>query len=309
MVADHPLSLSFNVKNKIITMNESGEIEARRIYFAVRQWEGSSPGMPEDDLVERIGNAELPDGKRTPLTIALKDGWCLSAVGPVRIVNGFLFGRYKNGQSYNPVVKQAREWIDFVPKPAPDESGHFSQPDAESSEEGQGDFVYTGIESITESILKGSKEVTRESGLTVSQDDRIRLSDPSAVPVAKVKTQHENSEHALDKLRKKLDSLHGDDAGESLDRSNTQKVPFSDDELQTLRTVVDAAIALHKAPVVSKPIIDALESIREFLEKARKVLEEAAKTFRTLGGLAGELSKTCLAIKELIDIFRSLPGG
>ena len=143
----------------------------------------------------------------------------------------------------------------------------------------------------------------------VESDDRIRLSGPSAILVSKVKRPHATSRQRLERLREKLDALHGVDAPESPGNRNTQVFPFSQDDLETLQAIVDAAIRLHQAPVLSRPIIDALESIRQHLEKTREVLEEAAKTFRSLGGLAGEISRTCLAIKELIDIFTNLPGS
>ena len=62
-------------------------------------------------------------------------------------------------------------------------------------------------------------------------------------------------------------------------------------------------------PVVSRPIIDALDSIKEYLAKAREVQDEATKTSRSLRKLVGEVGATYLAIKELIDICINFLGS
>ena len=159
------------------------------------------------------------------------------------------------------------------------------------------------IEPPAAQLELGGHAPTARVSYTFTAGPRIRLSDPSA---EKAKAQLDISRQKLEQLQATLEKFHGDDA---LGNRNTQVVPFSEDELQTLRKVVAAAIPLHETPVVSKLIIDALDSIKEYLAKARKVLDEATKTSRSLRGLAVEVGATYLAIKELIDIFTSLLGS
>lgn len=159
------------------------------------------------------------------------------------------------------------------------------------------------IEPPAAQLKLGGHAPTARVGYTFTAGPRIRLSDPSA---EKAKAQLDISRQKLEQLQTTLEKFHGDDA---LGNRNTQVVPFSEDELQTLRKVVAAAIPLHETPVVSRLIIDALDSIKEYLAKAREVLDEATKTSRSLRGLAVEVGATYLAIKELIDIFTSLLGS
>lgn len=137
----------------------------------------------------------------------------------------------------------------------------------------------------------------RGGGQSLDPGDRIRLSDPSAVPVSKVERPHTASRQRLSQLLRTIDALHGYDAAGS---RNTQEVPLSEDDLRNLRAVAAAAMALHEAPVISRSIFDALENIRQIIKKFGEVLVQATKTVAALAALATAATAAVVAIQALL---------
>lgn len=138
--------------------------------------------------------------------------------------------------------------------------------------------------------------------LTADPDDRIRLSDPDAVPVATVKEQHAASLGKLLELRDKLDEFHGEDAPDVSGSRNTQQLPLSEEEIQLLRAIVESSIALHSAPSLPKRATEALRNLYECLVDMKGHLDRLSETFDSLKSLAFKVGEAVLAIKELLDI-------
>ena len=103
--------------------------------------------------------------------------------------------------------------------------------------------------------------------------------------------------------------MHGADAPDVPGGRNTQEVPLSEDDLATARVAVDAAIELHRAPVVSRPIIDALDNIRQHIEKFGEVLDELKKTVDKLKGLALAVAAAAGTLAAFIEKVIALLGG
>lgn len=139
------------------------------------------------------------------------------------------------------------------------------------------------------------------AGLLAVPEDRIRLSDPDDIRVQDVAEQHTNSRRSLVVLRDKLDALHGDDVTTPDAACNTQQVPLSESDLQLLRSVVDAAIALHRAPTISRPLINALRNIYECLVDLKERLDNMTLTTLALAGLVAALSLAVDALQALLE--------
>jgi len=110
------------------------------------------------------------------------------------------------------------------------------------------------------------------SGLVADPDYRIVLSDP------RVKEQARASKAKLEELYEKLKAVHGEDA-EASPRANTVPVPFAQEEILLLQSTVEAAIAIHKAPVLSAQVIQALKNLFDYLAS----MQTMAKTLQIIG--------------------------
>lgn len=113
-----PDSVSFDGNNRIITINESGEIELRWLYSVIQAWSGSIEGSHHDDPIEVSGNLEFPDRTRSPLIFVMINNWRLAAVDSVQMVGGYLTGRDPDRRFYHPIVEAARDRIDLMPMAA-----------------------------------------------------------------------------------------------------------------------------------------------------------------------------------------------
>lgn len=304
---ESPLNLSFDVKNKIITINEAGEIDLVRLWGGIQDWATSLENLVYKSVMESSGNIELPDGTRSPIIVILKNDWRLAAVDPVWIVGGLLTGRHQSigedfSRFYHPVVEEARDLITLM-NDTRDE--YHDSPGAEGADGGLVGDVKIEFRP-TAGLTMAAAAVSAATGdLTVHPSDRIRLSGP-AIPVEKVKAQVQNSAHALEALWKEIEALHGYDAAELSGGRNTQEVPLSEDELAMLRTMVEAALALHNAPEVSRPIFDVLANFDEYFKAVTKTMTEAAKAATALAALLVGLTAVVAALGELITSLSAL---
>lgn len=124
----------------------------------------------------------------------------------------------------------------------------------------------------------------RVSGRLVANPNyRISLSDPE------VKSQHTESKAKLEVLLQKLNSFHGEDL--EPDEVNTEQVPITQDELNLLRSTVEAAIAIHRAPSISDQVIHALKNLFDYLASMQGTVKAL--------GIAGLLTALTLAVEAL----------
>lgn len=155
--------------------------------------------------------------------------------------------------------------------------------------------------------LSGAASVGQStSQLRADPGQRIRLSDFRAVPVAQVKVRHDESRERLQELRDMLDGLHGIDAPDVASAANTQPAPFTEEDLQLLRSVVDSAIELHRPVAIPDQIRDALSAIGRYLEELKELLEKAGETAEATEQLAKKVGAAAIAIAGLVAILRSI---
>lgn len=264
------MKLSFHPNNYIITIDEAGEINVQALYNEIVDWEASSQGIVFDHIVEGSGKVELPDGRRTPICMILKDGWRLASVHPLTITGGYVTGRDKDGKAYHPVVEEARKRIRLMPgeAPAPKFALH-AEP--------------------------GRYEISGTPG-------SLDFVSPGAVPVNNVPAEHALSRTRLLELKETLDKFHGSDVADTEGTRNTEQAPLSEDDLDSLRAVVNAAIALHSSPTIPNHIKVALKVLYDFLVEMKGRLDKLSDTFDSAKILAFKVGEAALAIKELLDI-------
>jgi len=108
------MKLQFNPTNKIIIIDEEGEIKYASLYIKIRQWEASVDGIVYDTIAEGVTHKKSLDGKIESSCMTLHNGWRLSSDNKVSIVDGFVEGRDKDGNYYNPVVEESRDNISLL---------------------------------------------------------------------------------------------------------------------------------------------------------------------------------------------------
>jgi len=108
------MNLDFDPNNKIVTINDSGEIEFLPLYSAIREWEASAIGIAYPAILEGSGNIELPDGTRTPRCMIFINGWRLAVANAVLIIGGYVTARDKERNAYHPVVEEARNRVQLM---------------------------------------------------------------------------------------------------------------------------------------------------------------------------------------------------
>ncbi len=139
--------------------------------------------------------------------------------------------------------------------------------------------------------------------VTVGLDAAIKsgLSDPDAVPVAKVQIIHSASHARLIELRDTLGGLRGQDAPEIEGQGNTKEVPLSEEDLDLLRAVVESSLALHRAPTIPKRAAEALKSLYELLCDFGRWIDELSSRVKSVEVLMAQINSAIRTLKELLD--------
>ncbi len=126
------------------------------------------------------------------------------------------------------------------------------------------------------------------------------FSDPDAVPVAEVQNVHNASTARLIELRDTLGGLRGHDAPEIEGRGNTKEVPLSEEDLELLRAVVEASLALHRAPTIPKRAAEALKSLYELLCDFGRWIDELSSRVKSVEVLMVQINSAIRTLKELL---------
>ena len=168
----------------------------------------------------------------------------------------------------------------------------------------------TGQLELSSIELSSTPPEVRTGRVTVGLDAKISakgfVSDPDAVPVKKVRVEHEISHTRLLQLRETLNGFHGFDAPEMDRLENTEEAPLSQDDLKVMRAVIAATIDLHEAPIITPSIKEMLKVAYQFLVEMKERLDKLSETYDSLKSLAFKVGEAVLAIKELLDIVSGL---
>ena len=132
------------------------------------------------------------------------------------------------------------------------------------------------------------------------------ISDPDAVPVAKVRIIHSASHARLIELRDTLGGLCGHDAPDIEGRRNTKEVALSEEDLELLRAVVDSSLALHRAPTIPKRAAEALKSLYELLSDFSRRMDKLSSKVKSVEVLLAQINSAIRALKELLDALGGL---
>ena len=147
---------------------------------------------------------------------------------------------------------------------------------------------------------KPSTAEARKVTVGLDADITSGFSDPDAVPVAKVQGIYNASGARLVELRDTLGGLRGHDAPEIEGRGNTKEVPFSEADLELLRAVVEASLALHRAPTIPKRAAEALKSLYELLCDFGRWIDELSSKVKSVEVLMAQINSAIRTLKELL---------
>lgn len=201
-------------------------------------------------------------------------------------------------------IRVGAEGFVLGPEPtAGEESGQVVELDATTEPDealpetpAQGEARITGTGVVRDTVEPASDAATAKVAdrtartiFAVDPDDRIRLSEPDAIPAARVVVQRDQSREKLKDLLDALDGLYGEDAPEDERQGNKKEVSLTQDALELLRTTVSTALVIHESRSFSPRITGILRELREILIEAEATLKQA--------------KKSSVAFKELIEQF------
>lgn len=107
-MAEIDMELSFDRKQRVITIAATDSVDLREFYTKIRGWEEQNISDPI--VVRGAGRALLPDGSRTVPVITLL-GWRIGSPEPLSIVGGYLGAIDDGGIAVSPVEPRSEDMI------------------------------------------------------------------------------------------------------------------------------------------------------------------------------------------------------